>query len=113
MIKTQEQFLQEALELKKQNPEMDIHFCVDSDDVLEEYSWTAHRIGKIEISPWFEDGDMILMDEDQIKEHLEELLSVEYENQDKYENHVELAKAVDRKYDAEVKKTICIYTYAG
>jgi hypothetical protein len=107
MIKTQEQFLQEALELKKQNPEMDIHICVDSDEILEDSTWTAHRIGKVEISPWFEDGDQIITDEDQIKEHFEDLF---YED---YENKVELAKAVDRKYDTEVKKAICIYTYAG
>lgn len=106
MIKTQEQFLQEALELKKQNPEMDIHFFVDSEQVLES-GFTAHKIEKVEISPWFEDGDQIILDEDQIKEHLECFLY------DEYENDVELAKAVDRKYDAEVKKAICIYTYAG
>jgi hypothetical protein len=107
VIKTQEQFLQEALEFKKQNPEMDIHICVDSDEILEDSTWTAHRIGKVEISPWFEDGDQIIMDEDQIKEHLEDFLC------DEYKNDAELEKAVDEKYKAEVKKAICIYTYAG
>ena len=41
--RTQEQFLQEILELKRANPDYDIHFCIDSDEMLED-GWTSHEI---------------------------------------------------------------------
>lgn len=106
MIKMQEEYLLEILELKKQNPEMDIHFCIDSDQMLEE-GWTAHKIGKVEISPWLEDGEYILTEESEIRDHFECLLS------DECKNEAELEKAIDEKYDEEVKDAICVYTYAG
>jgi len=106
MIKMQEEYLLEILELKKQNPEMDIHFCIDSDQMLED-GWTAHKIGKVEISPWLEDGEMILTEESEIRDHFECLLY------DECKNEAELEKAIDEKYDEEVKDAICVYTYAG
>lgn len=106
MIKTQEEYLLEILDLKKQNPAMEIRFCIDSDQMLED-GWTAHKIGKVEISPWLEDGDEILTEESEIRDHFECLLS------DEYKNEAELEKAIDEKYDAEVTEAICVYTYAG
>lgn len=104
-MKTQEQFLQEILDLKSKNPEMEIHFCVDSDEILD-IGWTAHIITKIEVSPWFCDDERILTDEYEIKEHFENM--ADYELPEK-----EIEAHVEARYESEVKMAICVFTHAG
>lgn len=105
-MKTQEQFLREILDLKSKNTEMEIHFCVDSDEILD-FGWTAHKITKVEIKPWYCDDERILTDEDEIKEH--------FENMADYTELPEKEKGryVDLRYKAEVKNAICVFTHAG
>ncbi len=106
-MKTQEEFLQEILDLKKQHPEADIHFCVDSDEILE-YGWTAHKITRVEISPWwFDGGERIETDEDVIRDKMKNILFVDGMTDE------ECKKAVDEQYQKEVKEAICVYTHAG
>lgn len=105
-MKTQEQFLREILELKTNNSEMEIHFCVDSDEILES-GWTAHMITKVEVSPWYAEGERIYTDEDEIKEHFEDLL---------YDEDIgdsELESLVNEMYSQQVKEAICVFTHAG
>jgi hypothetical protein len=104
-MKTQEQFLQEILELKTKNSEMEIHFCVDSDEILDT-GWTAHKITKVEISPWFCYDERILTDEDEIKEHFENM--ADYELPEK-----EMEAHIESRYESEVKMAICVFTHAG
>lgn len=104
-MKTQEQFLQEILDLKKANPEMEIHFCADSDEILET-GWTAHKITKVEINPWYGEDERIFTDEDEIKEH--------FENQ--YDEETAtwyIEEAIEKRYESEVKMAICVFTHAG
>lgn len=106
-MKTQREWLQEVTDLVESNSEMEIHFCVDSEKALE-FGWTAHIISKVEISPWFCDDGRIFVDEDQIKNHLEDLhfwnsnLTLE-----------EIKKEVNKLYELKIKKAICVYTDAG
>jgi hypothetical protein len=104
-MKTQEEFLHEILGLKKENPEMEIHFCVDSDEVLE-YGWTAHKITSVKTCPWFEDDENILTDEDEIKDYFNERAD-ENITEDEVECHIKF------RYASEVKEAICIFTHAG
>ena len=104
-MKKQEQFLQEILDLKKANPEMEIHFCVDSDEILET-GWTAHKITKVEINPWYCEDECILTDEDEIKEHFEKTADYELP-ENVMESHV------NERYESEVKMAICVFTHAG
>ena len=103
-MKTQEQFLQEILDLKKANPKMEIHFCADSDEIFE-YGWTVHKITKVEINPWYCDDERILTDEDEIKEH--------FENQyDDETTTCYIEEAIKKRYESEVKMAICVFTHA-
>lgn len=103
-MKTQEEFLQEILDLKRANPELDIHFCVDSYEILET-GWTAHKITKVEINPWYRDDDYILTDKDEIKEHFEDMIDFDLSEE-------ELKAHVDERYEKEVKMAICVFTHA-
>ena len=108
MNKTQEEYLKEILELKAQHPEMDIHFCVDSDELCDS-GWTAHRITGVEINPWwFDGGERIETDEDNIRDEMENLIFIEEGMTDE-----ECKKAVDEQYQKEVKEAFCVYTHAG
>lgn len=105
-MKTQEDFVKEILELKTKNPEMEIKFCVDSEDVLES-GWTYHEIYNVEICPWFNDGEEILTDENEIREHFDsEITDVRLSDE-------EVKKLIDEKYEKEVKDVICVFTEAG
>lgn len=105
MTKTQEEFLEEILSLKKENPDYEIQFCIDSEQMLE-FGWTAHKIGKVEVSPWWVSGETIYTDEEEILEQIEEKLYMEYPEE-------ELNNAVKKLYNEEVKTAICVYTFAG
>jgi len=103
---TQEEFLERALLLKKENPELEIRFCVNSEEVLE-YGWTAHKISNVEICPWwFDGGERIYTDEDEIRDEMADLLCAEKSDSD-------IIEAVDKMYSEQVKQGICVFTYAG
>jgi hypothetical protein len=110
-VKTQEEFLQEILDLKKANPEMDIHFCIDSDE-LGEYGWIVHKIIRVEISPWYREDERILVDEDDI-------LNKFYDDIDEATGYVlgekklsdeEFEKRAQAMYAEKVKKAILVFT---
>lgn len=100
----QEQFLQQVLELKKQNPEMEIHLFVDSDEITD-YRWSHHEICKVEISEWFHAFNEIMTDEDMIRAYLTE-------EADDGLSEEQLKVYVDSRYAEEVTMAICVYTRA-
>lgn len=103
MEKTQEQLLEEILKLKRNNPECEIKFCVYRDELLEEWSWTAHVIKDVIISDWFCDGERIYISKDDIIEHLYDKLCLDLS--------AEVAeKQAETMYKKCAKKTICVYT---
>lgn len=101
---TQEEFINQILNLKRANPSMDIHFCMHSDDDYQ-YGWVPHQISEVKICPWFEAVDNILTDEYEIKGYLE----------DEYCRHEDrpcvAMKKVNDEY-AKIKKAICVFTEA-
>jgi hypothetical protein len=107
--KSQEHYLNEILKLKKINPEMEIHFCVDSETVYE-FGWTYHEITRVDICPWYEDDEYIHVYkwsiENRIKE--KEFDSEEYDNIP----DSELNRMVEEIYDKIVKQAICVFTHA-
>jgi len=102
--RTQEQFLQEILELKRANPDYDIHFCVDADEMLED-GWTSHEIENVEVSPWFDDGDRILTDGERIMDY--------FFDQSEASTDQEAEAVAKQRYNQEVKMAICVYTRAS
>ena len=104
MTKTQEQYLQETLELKKQNPEMEIHFCV-ANELSDENDWTSHEIWKVEISEWFCANEEIMTDENTIRDYLEDQADMGL-------NEEQVKLYVDSRYSNEVVMAICVYTKA-
>jgi hypothetical protein len=106
-MKTQEEFLKEILDLKKANPEMDIHFCVDNDELSDNCGWTYQKIYKTEIGPWFIDDERVYTDEDDILDYFFNILETEEDAGEETE------RKAQEKYDKEVKKAILVFTMAG
>ena len=106
-MKTQLEFLQEIIDLKNKNPETEIRFCVNNEELAEDGRWTAHIIYKVEISPWYIDGGVIMTDEDAIKEAIAD------DHWDDELNENELDKLVEKIYNTQIKYMICVYTGAG
>lgn len=106
-MKTQEQFLEEILQLKKEKPELEIHFCVDSDEILES-GWTVHKITQVEISTWYQDDERILTEDGEILDHFTDEIEGSEELTDD-----EVEKIINSRFEKEVKLAICVYTHAG
>lgn len=113
-MKTQEEFLQEILALKAERPELEIHFCVDNEEICADYSWTAHKITRVEVSPWFDEGEEILCYAEDIMEALEnQLFSGKTREEAEAISSEEADAIVNEMYDAQVKQAICVFTNAG
>jgi hypothetical protein len=100
----QEQHLQHILDLKRENPEMEIHFCIDS-DFINDYGWTDHQIVDVNIMPWYRVGERISTDKNLIIEMMYEGIPNEISDED-------ADAIVTRKYEKEVKQVICVFTIA-
>lgn len=95
-MKTQIDFLKEAVRIAEENPEMEIHFAINSEKLTYE-NWTYHKIISIKKSLYYEGDGKIMTDMDDIIEHL----SYEYDR--------EITEKEARK---EMKEFILIYTGA-
>lgn len=99
--KTQLEWLLEAVELKKQNPKLDIHIVTDTSDGASD----MQEIKNVEVSPWFERPDeSILDDKSDIMEHFENCAL------DNGISELELKAYCNERYANEVTQAICIYT---
>ncbi len=97
---TQLEFLKQAVDLAEKNPDHEIHFCVNSEEVLED-GWTGHKIKKVELGYWwFDGGERIYVDLEEIAEEMSDI-----EEKDISEEEAE--------QNPDVKKAILIYTDAG
>jgi hypothetical protein len=105
MIMTQEEFLNQILNLKQSNPSMDIHFCMDSENAYE-YGWVQHQITEVKICPWYVVGEQILIDETDIKLSIEEDI-----DERAYRIPGEVMGMVIERY-SKIKKAICVFTAA-
>ena len=106
-MKTQVEFLEEALRLKKENPKMDIVFCVACDENLEGASWTGHEISRVEISDWYCDDERIYTDEEEICDLFGDRLYDKNLSED--ENMALAEKAVEEN----MTQKICVFTRAA
>jgi len=98
-METQLELLKRAIQLAEQNPDMEIHCCVDGDDISD-YGWTAHKIEKVCIAHWIMIGDYLY---DDIESAMSELL----DTTDEPETETEMRNRLEKQ------KAICIYTVAG
>ena len=105
-MKTQRELLADLMELATANPDLPIRVCASSDELLAEFGWTVMEISRVEINPWYDRGETVLTDEDEIKDDI--TTDIWDDNQNK--NDEELEKIVKEIYDREVKSVICIYT---
>ena len=105
-MKSQIEFIHEVAALHAANPEYEIHFCVDSDEsVLDDSSWVAHKITKVEVRPWLIVDEKLIDDAELIWDHFENEFWDEASGQE-LKNLIENAVA-------DVPLAICIYTNAG
>lgn len=104
-MKTQQEFIHEILDLKMKNPDMEIHFCVDSEQTTDD-RWTAHKIIEVKVNPWLVTKEFILNDEIEIEEYFIDLLF------DPSLDDKEIERMAEIKYKNEVKQAICVYTDA-
>jgi hypothetical protein len=101
----QEDHINRILNLKRANPSMDIHFCMDGDNAYE-YGWTPHEITEVKICPWYVVGEQILIDETDIKLSIEEDI-----DERAYRIPGEVMGMVIERY-SKIKKAICVFTAA-
>lgn len=94
-MKTQLEFLKQAVELAEQNPTLKIHVA-SSDEHCEDKSWTQHHINKVEKTWYYEYDGEIFLDIEEVVEHFE------YHNQEITEE-----EAKDK-----MEEVILIYTNA-
>lgn len=104
---TQKEYIEQVLDFKNKNPEMEIKLCVNSDEISDG-NWTSHVIWKVEICKWYNGQDgRFYLGEEEIFERLEE------EFYDGKATEEEIRKLVRGKYDKEAKSVICIFTEAS
>ena len=104
--KTQVEFLEEILRLKKENPDFDIHFCVASEEVVEFDKWTKHQITRVEVLPWLQNDEKILLAEKDIRDFFVGEADFGYWTKE------EMDKFVGDRYAEAVKLAICVFTNA-
>lgn len=107
-MRTQEQFLQEIMDLKKQRPDLEIKICVSNDDLSDEGGWSLHKISSVKVEVWFETDEQIYTDECSIFEYLKEQVFDEYP--DFSDKRIE--GLAEMRYLEQVKQAICVYTCA-
>lgn len=71
-MKTQLEFLKEAVALAEQNPTLKIHFA-SSDEHCEDKSWTQQHISKVEKTWYYSYDEDIFLDIDDVMDHYEYL----------------------------------------
>ncbi len=68
---TQLEYLEKAVQLKRENPGADIHICVASEEMQLDFGWTAHEISRVELGYWYCPGtEQIYTDVDEVIEKL-------------------------------------------
>jgi hypothetical protein len=105
---TQEQLLQEILNLKKEHPDLEIKICVSDDDLSDEGGWSLHKISTVKIETWFEANERIYTDESYILDYLEEQVFDEYPDF----SCKRIRGLAEMRYLEQVKEVICVYTCA-
>lgn len=74
-------YIKAILCLAEKNPDFEIHFCVGSDEICDNTAWTAHVITSVKAGWWYEDGEQIFTDLDEIAEHLNDRAELEDEKE--------------------------------
>lgn len=96
-MKTQLEFLKEAVALAEQNPSLKIHFA-SSDEHCEDTSWTQQHITKVEKTYYYQVDERILLDVDEVQDYFECYLDQEIS---------------DEEAVSKMEEVILIYTGAG
>ncbi len=105
---TQEDYLKHILELKKEHPEMEIKFCVDSNEISDS-KYTYHQIFKVEISKWYEDMFGYFYTD---KHNIVEDIKYNLFESDTVLTDTDQGKIAEDKYN-NLPFVICVYTEAG
>ena len=106
---TQEEFLKFILQLKAENPEMEVKLCVDNSELCDDAGWTAHKIYRVEIAPfWYRNDERIETDVCTILDELEERVREDFGFSD-----VRTKALAEMRYAEEVKYAICVFTCAA
>jgi hypothetical protein len=104
-MNTQKELIKKLAKLIEKNPDLEIKVCVDNHTLCDEwYAWTEQRIIDVKIELWFNTGDRILTDEDEIYTYFYE--DVAPEGLTEKEAH----EFAEKKCIEEIQKVIAIFT---
>lgn len=95
---TQLEWLEKAVTLKKEYPEMDIVVLADSNELLDDCNWTLHQISFVDITYFYSKKELILIG-DEIMDYFIEDFELSEEQ-------------AEEKFNKEVKRVIAIKTEA-
>lgn len=103
---TQKELLEKALALKNEHPDSDIMICVDNSTVLDDsYSWTGHKIIRVEYEWIYESDEYCHVGLDDIIEFVQN----EWDNDDV---HTEDDEPTEEDAKKVAKQKILIHTSA-
>lgn len=74
---TQREWIDELHQLCQEYPKADIHVCVASHELVDDYAWTAHEIRRVALGLWVADDDQFFTDPDEYYEHLHDFLELD------------------------------------
>ncbi len=71
MSKTQLEHLEDLVKLKKDNPELMVHFCVDNDDLCDEDRFSFQYMLHCEVLSYYDNDGIFITDIDDVISQLE------------------------------------------
>ena len=109
-MKTQQEWLQVALKLGVDNPDVGIRFCTMNDELAEDHGWTTQVISSVVLEKvWIQVNDeRICTDEDEALDDIEFHLYDSGTYDDLPAGTLD--KQVTDYFEEHVKKMICVYT---
>lgn len=93
----QRELLNKAVLLAQAYPDVQIHVCVDNDEIAEDFRWTSHHISKVELGEWATYNEKIFVDKSDYFDEVEWMEDIEL---------------TEEELDAAFAPAILIYTRA-
>ena len=85
---TQHQWIERLYKLHQQHPDAEVHVLADSEGLLSDFGWTAHRIGRVAYGWFGEWHENVFADPPDMLEYLMEIEEMDQETaretKDKY-----------------------------
>lgn len=95
-------FMSDLNALMLQNPTLDVYFAINGSEIADDGDWTIGKIGTLKVRPWFDTGDGVKTDQDDIVQWLEgQVYEVGMDD-------AALREATEAAYNNRVKQVIVV-----